>query len=181
MIARVRTPRKVRVDFERRRSPGWAGVALAAAGAIAAAAAVQNYRDASQQASAWEAKLGELKRMSQRTPSTLAAAARDPAEVRNEIRLANAVLQQIALPWDGLFVELERTRDKTISLLSVQPDMQNRVVRIGGEAKSLRSAVEYASRLDATAVFYNVYLSGHEVRTQDPQRPVSFSLVASWR
>jgi hypothetical protein len=177
----MRAARKVSLDFERRRSPGWIGVALAAAGAIAAAAAVQNYGDASQRVSAWQDKLGELQRMSQRTPGAIVEKPRDPAELRNEIQLANAVLQQIALPWDGLFRELERSGDKTVSLLSVQPDLQNRLVRIGGEAKSLRAVVEYARRLDKTGVLYNVYVVGHEVKTQDPQRPVAFSLVAAWR
>jgi hypothetical protein len=119
--------------------------------------------------------------MAQRTPGALVEAPRNPVELRNEIRLANVVLQQIALPWDALFRELERSRDKTVSLLSVQPDMQNRIVRIGGEAKNLRAVVEYARRLDNTGVLYNVYMIGHEVKTQDPQRPVTFSLVAAWR
>jgi hypothetical protein len=181
MNVQILKPRKINHEFECRSPARWTGLALAAAGVLAAAAVVQNYFDAAQRVSAWQEKIGELKRMAQRTPGALVEAPRNPVELRNEIRLANVVLQQIALPWDALFRELERSRDKTVSLLSVQPDMQNRIVRIGGEAKNLRAVVEYARRLDNTGVLYNVYMIGHEVKTQDPQRPVTFSLVAAWR
>jgi hypothetical protein len=173
--------RKVNFEFERRRSSGWMGVALAAVGALATAAVVQEYVDASQCLSVWQAKIADVRRMSQRAPGAIAEVTRDPAQLRQEIRVANVVLHQIALPWDELFLELERSRDKSVALLSVQPDLQSRVVRIGGEAKNLRAVVEYARRLGKTGLLHDAYLVGHEVKTQDPQRPVTFTLVAGWR
>lgn len=181
MSLRARSVKKVSFEFERRRAGGWAGIALAAAGAIAAAAVLYEYFDTVQRVSAWETKLAEVKRMSQRTRGALSAKPGDPAELRQEIRLANNVLHEIALPWDSLFAELERCRDKSIALLSIQPDLQNRLVRIGGEARNLRAVVDYAQRLDASAVLHDVYVVGHEVKKQDPQRPVTFALVAGWR
>ena len=66
------------------------------------------------------------------------------------------------------------------ALLSVQPDLQNRIVRIAGEAKTLPLLMAYVRRLGTTRALSNVYLTGHEVKTQDAQRPITFSLVAAW-
>lgn len=173
--------RKVNFQFERGRSTRAIAITLALAGALAAAVVLYEYFDAVQRVSALQVKVSELRRMSQRVPGVIDAATRDPAELRQEIRLANGVLQQIALPWDGLFRELERSRDSSVALLSIHPDLQSRMVRIGGEARNLRAVVDYARRLDAAGALHDVHIVSHEVKVDDPRRPVTFSLVAGWR
>lgn len=174
-------PRRLALEFERKRAAGWPGIALAAAGVLAALVVVSAYRDASARLEAWENKLAELERISRRHGSALTGTARDSVQARAEIRLANAVLQEMTLPWDRLFAKLERARSKEVALLSVQSDMQNRAVRIGGEAKDLRAAIEYSRRLESGGLLYNVYVVGHTMKTGNAQRPVGFSLTGSWR
>jgi hypothetical protein len=172
---------RVNLEFERKRlSAGWAGMALAVAGVVATAWVTGDYLDAARQVSVWEGKLAEVKRMSRRVPGVIGEPPRDARELQQEIRIANTVLEHIAVPWDALFRELETSFDDSVALLSMQPDARNRVVRIGGEAKDLQTLLDYTRRLDATGVISNVYLVGHEMKSQDPQRPVSFSLVAAW-
>lgn len=177
---RVRAAKKVRFDFAPARARR-IGLALALGGGITAVAALHDYVDTSQRVAAWEAKLEEVKGMSRRTGGGIRAAAHDPTQLRDEIRRANQVLHRIALPWDGLFSELERRRGNSISLLSLQPDLQNRVVRIAGEARNLKAMVAYVRRLGAGAALYDVRLVDHQRMEDDPQQPIRFTLVAGWR
>lgn len=169
------------IDFSgRRASPGLLGIALACAGVIATAWVIDTYLSESQQIDLWESKLHEIKKMSRRTPSTIAEPLRDSRELQQEVRIANTVLRQIAVPWDTLFREIEKSGGESVALLSVQPDVQNRAVRITGEAKNLQAMLDYIRRLEATRSLSDIVLTGHEIKAQDAQRPVNFSLVAVW-
>jgi hypothetical protein len=86
----------------------------------------------------------------------------------------------MTLPWDRLFRELEVAASREVALLAVQPDVASRQVRISGEAVSFKAMLEYSRRLEQTDMLGEVVLLGHEVRSQDPQRPVTFSLSAGW-
>lgn len=169
------------IDFVRQKRPtGVMGVVLVLAGVCATIGVGNAYVRQSQQLDSWESKLLDIKKMSRRTPGVIVEAPRESLEAQQEVRVANAVLRQMAVPWDALFREIETHTDDAVALLSVQPDLQNRVVRIAGEAKNLQVLVAYIRRLGAAQALSNIYLTNHEVRTQDPQRPVAFSLVAVW-
>jgi Tfp pilus assembly protein PilN len=110
----------------------------------------------------------------------MAESPRDAREMQQEVRIANQVVQQMTLPWDRLFRELEASASKEIALLAVQPDVAGRQVRISGEARTFKDMLEYSRRLEQSEMLGDVILLGHEVRSQDPQRPVAFSLSAGW-
>ncbi len=169
------------INFVRRPSSiGPAGVILTILGLCATAWVGNAYVDGSRQLSAWDTKLREIKKMSRRTPGAMTESPRDSRELQQEARVANSVLRRIAVPWDTLFREIETNTDESVALLSVLPDLQNSTVRISGEAKNLPVLLGYIRRLDATRSLSNVYLTGHEVKTLDAQRPVTFSLLAAW-
>lgn len=104
----------------------------------------------------------------------------DAQELQQEIRQANDILQQLTLPWDALFRAVEANSEREIALLSVQPDVAKGIVRIGGEAKDFDALLAYVTRLEQSKVLQRVYLTSHEVRTQDAEKPVRFSLLANW-
>jgi len=122
----------------------------------------------------------DVRRMARRVAPELAASAPAPAELQQELRAANAILQQLALPWEELFHELEASAGSNVALLSVEPDPQGRQVKISGEAKDLQALFGYMRRLGRSGVLAHVYLAGHAVKDQDPQRPVTFTLAADW-
>ncbi len=168
-------------DFvTQRRSIGVVGMLLALVGLCASAWVILAYVDHARQRDSWEAKLLEIKKMARRTPGVIVEPQRDSRELQQEVRIANTVLRQIAVPWDTLFREIEANTHESVALLSVQPDVQNRVVRIAGEARSLDALLDYIRRLGTTKALTNIFLTGHEIKAQDAQRPVSFSLVAAW-
>ena len=104
----------------------------------------------------------------------------DASALQQEIRQANEILQQLALPWDALFQAVEATSEQEIALLSIQPDVGKRIVRIGGEAKNFDALLAYITRLEDSKILNRVYLTSHEVRTQVAEKPVRFALVANW-
>lgn len=109
-----------------------------------------------------------------------AAPTLDSETLQTEVRAANVILQQLALPWNDLFVALETTSDKQIALLSIQPDASKQIVRIAGEAKSFEALLSYMRRIEQSKTLRQVYLNSHEVRLQDAEKPIRFALTASW-
>ena len=104
----------------------------------------------------------------------------DTTQLQQEIRQANEILQQLSLPWDVLFKAVEPTGEQDIALLSIQPNVDKRIVRLTGEAKNFKALLAYLTFLEHSKTLNNVYLTSHEVRTKDAEKPVYFALMANW-
>lgn len=98
-----------------------------------------------------------------------------------ELARARAVLASLAAPWEELFADIEASVGPGVALLGIQPDLANGRVVVAGEAKSIRHGLAFADRLGRGRVLHDAALTHHEVRTQEPERPVRFTLEARWR
>lgn len=165
------------LDFVRttRRWPVW-GLALLVLGAAVLAQVVVMERELAGRMELSEARLATLARH-----GTSPSARGDAQSVQEEIRQANAILQQLTLPWGGLFKTVEGANDKDVALLAIQPDAGKSVLRLSGEAKNFKALLDYIGRLEQSDMLDHVYLTTHEVKAQDPEKPVQFSLVANWK
>jgi Tfp pilus assembly protein PilN len=152
------------------------GLLLLVIGAIVLATVVNTERSLTGQIELVEARMEVLAKRGKIKP----AQPLDVQELQQDIRQANDILQQLSLPWDALFKALEATSEKEIALLSIQPDVAKRIVRIGGEAKDFDALLAYITRLEQSKILNHVYLTSHEVRSQDAEKPVRFSLLANW-
>lgn len=168
------------IDFMHRKRAARVGGALLLAGVFAAVAGGTWYASVNSELERVEAQVAEMQRMARRAPGKVTASPRDAREVQLEARHANAIIQQMTVPWDRLFSELELSANKDVALLTVQPDVGNRILRISGEAKNLNAMLAYSRRLESSAMLGSVVLHGHEVKSQDPQRPVVFAVSAGW-
>lgn len=166
------------LDFKRTPRPwAWLGVLLLVIGAAWLTQVVNSTRVLSARIELAEAHQQSMARHSKIKP---AAPPLDAEALQQQIKQANGVLQQLDLPWNALFQTLEATRDKDIALLSIQPDAAKHRVRIGGEAKDLPQLLVYIARLEQSQVLNHIYLTSHEVRVQDAEQPVRFTLLANW-
>ncbi len=173
--------RPLSMDFSRNLdAPSAAGVALLRLGLVAAVLSAACYVTVSGEIDRLEARASDTSGKARRMPARVTEAPGDAREMQQEIRNANQVVQQMTLPWDRLFKELEAASGKDVALLTVQPDVGSRQVRISGEARNFKSMLDYARRLEQTEMLRDVVLLGHEMKPQDPQRPVAFSLTAGW-
>jgi len=101
-------------------------------------------------------------------------------EIRKEITQANAILDQINLPWETLFDAIEHAATDEIALLSLQPNVASRILRLSGEAKSMSELLDFVEALERELVFENVHLLNYKVKQDNPHRPIIFLLTAAW-
>mgnify|MGYP001577907794 CR=1 FL=1 len=169
------------LDYQRRSPPpGRASLALLAFGVLLASLALFSHQALLAEIARHEARIGELARAAPRSTAVTS----DPRQLDEEVKRANVILRQLTQPWDALFRALESTsalQEKTIALLTIQPDAEKRQVKITGEAKNLTVMLDYVKLLSDGAVLSNVYLVSHQVQTKDPDKPVRFSLSAEWK
>ena len=97
-----------------------------------------------------------------------------------EIKDANEVIMQMTLPWNELFNALEEANSNNIALLGIEPDARRRVVRVSGEAKNSEALFAYLRALQAIKSMSGVYLKSQQVQERSPERPIRFTLDASW-
>jgi hypothetical protein len=67
-----------------------------------------------------------------------------------------------------------------VAILSIQPDMQTGLLRIEGEAKDYAAVLTMVARLRTTEPFSEVFLLRHEIKRDDPQHPVGFTMSMRW-
>lgn len=158
-----------------------AAVVLLAAGALVAAAAFMQAEQAREEAARWEQKLEDTRRLARRALPSFAPEAAPSEETAREIRVANAVIEQLALPWDGLFRDVESAVTPDVALLAAQPDPKNRRVVLAGEARDLNALLTFIARLEAAQGLKDAHLTQHEVRVNEPRRPIAFQVQVSWQ
>lgn len=97
-----------------------------------------------------------------------------------EVAAARETVDRLALPWSRLFAALEGAADEHVALLAIEPDTKSGTVTISGDSKDYLSALTYVLNLSRNDALSHVQLVRHEVKQNDPQRPVSFSISAAW-
>jgi Tfp pilus assembly protein PilN len=97
-----------------------------------------------------------------------------------EVKSANDVLLKMGLPWDMLFQSMESANNDNISLLGMDPDSKKGQIKISGEAKDFDALLGYIRTLQKNNFFTEVYLQHHQVQELDPDKPIRFTLDATW-
>jgi len=97
-----------------------------------------------------------------------------------EAALARDTVERLGLPWSKLFSALEAAANERVALLAIEPDTKTGTVKISGDSKDYLSALAYVLNLSQADALSHVQLVRHEVKQNDPQRPVAFSISAAW-
>ena len=97
-----------------------------------------------------------------------------------ELALARDTVERLGLPWTRLFAALESAATDQVALLAIEPDMKTGTVKISGDSKDYLAVLGYVLNLSQADALSNVQLVRHEVKQDDPQRPVAFSISAAW-
>jgi hypothetical protein len=166
----------IRLDYGPRRGAlRWTSVALFSAVALAGVKEVDAYLTARREAIELAAGVERLE-----SRNGHAGHATLPAISAKEIRRANEVIGQIALPWNRLFQALESATGPNVGLLGIAPDQKTGTVQISGEAVDINAMLDYVKRLQRQQPLTNVYLLNHKLNIEDPRRSVGFTVIASW-
>jgi hypothetical protein len=97
-----------------------------------------------------------------------------------ELAAAAETVRRISMSWDGLFAALESASSDKVALLGVEPDPKSQTVVITGEGKDYAAALAYVVELRRAGPLARVHLVHHEMKRDDPLKPVAFSVAASW-
>lgn len=154
-----------------------AGALLIAAGLLAGALAAGHFAALRSEASGLEARLEGVRA---ERPGRVLGKGASP-EFSADLTRARAVVGRLAAPWEEMFDEVEAAIGSDVALLAVQPDLVKARLTLTGEARGLKQVVAFAARLNRGKAVGDALFTTHEVRVQDPQRPVRFTLEARWR
>jgi hypothetical protein len=97
-----------------------------------------------------------------------------------ELAAARDTVQRLSLPWPKLFAALESAASDQVALLAIEPDARAGTVTISGDSKDYLAALTYVLNLSRADSLSRVQLVRHELKQNDPQHPVAFTVSASW-
>ena len=168
---------ELRLEYQPNPPISRSGATLLALAIIALILTGTYYLKLSSQVASWEAK----EERSQEGMLAGHSTKRGAAELAQEVNNANDVLRQLSVPWEELFQALEFAGGNTVTLLALEPNVESRQVKISGESKNFKALMNYITRLQEQPVFGSIYLQSHQVQQRTSDKPVRFSILATWR
>lgn len=118
-------------------------------------------------------------RRARATPAASPPKPADPAEV-TRTRVARQVAQNLVTPWADLLESLETSPKQNVALLSVEPSVAKRTLRLTAEARTPQDMLDYLQALQRDERLGGVVLTSHQLQSQTPGQPIRFQLQASW-
>lgn len=97
-----------------------------------------------------------------------------------ELKRANEVVRQLAMPWDQLFNAIEVFDPEQVALLRIETDTSRHSLTITAVSKSFNGMLGYMKNLNKQASLINVYLIDHKLLAENGAKPVQFSISTSW-
>ena len=157
-----------------------AGYAVMVLGMIVLAGVLYQFDAAMNEVAYWDLRIASMDRRIQRKTAPQASSAHERPEMKREVKKANAVMSELDLPWGALFDSIEYASSHDVALLSIQPDPSSRKMRIGGEAKNIPARLDFVGALAREPALKDAHLLKYEIKRDDPHRPVTFFVSASW-
>jgi Tfp pilus assembly protein PilN len=106
-------------------------------------------------------------------------ASTDPKELART-RAVRKVSQSLMTPWGDLLESLESVPVPSVAVLSIEPSVSKRSIRIVAEAKTAQDMLAYLSALQREPRLSSVVLASHQVQQQAPGAPVRFQVNGTW-
>lgn len=172
--------RALSLDFRRQSRPGWIGRMLLVVSLAAAAVLALQYWQTVDAVAQTEADI-RVRGVARRSQPVLARPAGDAEKTAREVKRAREVVFQLGMPWNELFESVESIDAPDVALLGIESDSDKQRVKITAEAKNLDAMLGYLRAIGERPVLAEVYLQSHQMQQQDPQHPVRFVLIATWR
>ena len=176
--------RPIELDFRARRRASAPGYAALVVGLLLSLAVVQSLLDTRERSQGVQAELGALKAKQPRpvklSPRERAAQRKAERAQRETIAGAQVVAGRLAVPWGRLLAAVEDAGSGDVAVTALSPDPAKRLVRIDGQARDLRTMLQYNARLAFSGQLSDIALVSHELMAEDAERPVRFSLTAVW-
>lgn len=162
-----------------RRGSRWAVLMLLVVGGALIAGAVELANVAAGHARLADTLAAVEARRGANKVSTGKPAKPDPTELARA-RVVRQVSQNLMTPWADLLESLESVPIHTVAVLSIEPSVSKRSIRITAESKSSQDMLAYLGALQREPRLSSVVLVSHQVQAQAPGAPVRFQIQAAW-
>jgi Tfp pilus assembly protein PilN len=169
---------QLHLDYQRSARPfPKAGVTLLVLGLLTLPLVGLYYTRLTERLSGWEANLEQIERSSKR----LLHQVQQGGDVAQELGQIQDVMHQLDVPWESLFLAIERSAGSDVALLGLDPDLGRHEVKITGEARDYSAMLDFIRHLEQQPELGSVYLQSHQLELDDPEKPMSFALLAQWK
>ncbi len=95
-------------------------------------------------------------------------------------RDARRVSRDLLTPWASLLNSLASASTPDVALLSVEPSVSRRALRLTLEARDPHAMLAYVSALQHEPRLNSVLLVSHQLQAQAPGTPIRFQVQANW-
>lgn len=103
------------------------------------------------------------------------------ADPKAELAVAQ-ISHELTLPWEDVLNALQRASDATITVQRIQPDAKSGQVQVTGHAANSEAFLRYLTTLGKDSSHWShIQPLSEEPDATQPDKPLSFSLVATWR
>ena len=176
----------VHINFGAR--PGWhgrgaaAGALLLLLAALTAAGTAHRHERLVQERDTLQTQHTRLLARVEGNSLSARAQANQPLDAATARRLlqARAVVEPLAVPWEGLFATLESVPTRGLQIQELVPDAQARTLRVSGQAQALPAVLAYLDRLADQPLLGQVHLVSSQPQAVDGNPGLSFTLLATW-
>lgn len=172
----IRAPKRLELDYlAPARRAGWPGLVVLALALALGAWLGARYGEARREIVRLETESGLM------SPEHRPVRALPRERLEARTKAAEAVVRQLTVPWGALIGALEQSSTRDVALLQLQPDADQRQLRLTAEARDREAMFAYLRRLESAPALAEVHLVSHQVQNEDPQRPIQFAVQAALR
>lgn len=172
---------RLNLDLVKSQMPVWPGMLVLVIALVGILFSYWQYSVVNEHNVVMESELAQVDVARLKSHAANRSTALSTTELEVEGRHAREVASLLLLPWHDLFSALESASQNNIALLAIEPDYKKLQVRITAEAKDFDILIRYLKRLGDTPQLKFVRLLRYEVREDDAQHPLRFTIEASWR
>ncbi len=105
-----------------------------------------------------------------------------PEELTAAWARAQAISDELNLPWSRLFVSMGSTAsNETLAFLSIEPDAIKGKIVVVAEARDFDAMLKFFKAMQASEDFADVTLQSHLINHTVAENPVRFRLSARWK
>lgn len=98
-----------------------------------------------------------------------------------KIEAINLPIKQLNFPWSDLFDALENATTPAVALIEIDSDASKGVLKIQAEAASSNEMIMFVENIKRETIFFDTYITKHEISDLAPQKPLRFSVETKWR
>ena len=170
--------RELGLDFQPRR-PGLLAIILLLAGGLLCVDAWREDSALRERLDEVETHLAQARHRAERLAAGRRDSRPDNVFTVEENKALRQTIATIRIDWEKLYQSIDAAISEEVSLLAIRPSVSGKSVQIAGEARDMAATLAFVEALRREPLLH-VALQSHQIKQNDPQRPIVFEVAATW-